>query len=293
MTETDRTPDAALEDRCVDTIRFLAVDAVQKANSGHPGMPMALAPGGPRPLHASPALRPEGPGLAGPRPLRALRRSRQHAALRHAAPDRLRPLARRPQGLPPVGQQDAGAPRARGHARRRDDDRPARPGPRATPSAWRSPRRTWPPTFNDAEHQVVDHRTYVIAGDGDLMEGVASEAASLAGHLAPGQAHRPLRRQPHQHRRQHRPRLHRGPGQALRGLRLARAAGRGRQRPRGDRRRPDGGGGRDGAAVVHRRAHAHRLRLAAQAGHGGRARRAARRRRGGADQGEPRLAARA
>jgi transketolase len=40
--------------------------------------------------------------------------------------------------------------------------------------------------FNDAEHQVVDHRTYVIAGDGDLMEGVASEAASLAGHLALG-----------------------------------------------------------------------------------------------------------
>jgi transketolase len=30
----------ALEQRCIDTIRFLAVDAVQKANSGHPGMPM-------------------------------------------------------------------------------------------------------------------------------------------------------------------------------------------------------------------------------------------------------------
>ncbi|TPW13888.1 MAG: cbbT, partial [bacterium] len=36
---------------------------------------------------------------------------------------------------------------------------------------------------NGAEHQVVDHRTYVLASDGDLMEGVASEAASLAGHL--------------------------------------------------------------------------------------------------------------
>ncbi len=37
--------------------------------------------------------------------------------------------------------------------------------------------------FNRAEHQIVDHRTWGFASDGDLMEGVASEAASLAGHL--------------------------------------------------------------------------------------------------------------
>jgi len=40
--------------------------------------------------------------------------------------------------------------------------------------------------FNRPGHEIVNHYTYAIAGDGDLMEGVASEAASLAGHLRLG-----------------------------------------------------------------------------------------------------------
>ena len=157
-----------------------------------------------------------------------------------AAPVGLRRLARRPQAVPPVGLDHAGPPGARPrprHAGRRGHDRPARPGlrqrrrhgdGRALPARALRPRGQ-------------DHRIYAIVSDGDLMEGVASEAASLAGHLGLGRLiylyddndislDGPTSLS-----------FDRGRLRALRGLRLARRRGRRRQRPRraasGDRRR--------------------------------------------------------
>ena len=120
------TPD--LDRLAIDTIRTLSIDGVQQANSGHPGAPMGAAPMAYDAVDAVPAPRSDAPRLAGSRPVRAVRRPRQHAALLAAPPDRLRPLARRPQGVPAVGLAHAGPPGARPDAGRRGDDRPARPG---------------------------------------------------------------------------------------------------------------------------------------------------------------------
>jgi hypothetical protein len=80
----------SLDELCVNTIRMLSVDAVQRANSGHPGLPMGAATMA-YVLDATPASQPQEPCMAGPRPVRALGRPRQHAPLWLAVPDRVRP----------------------------------------------------------------------------------------------------------------------------------------------------------------------------------------------------------
>ena len=79
---------ASLDTLCINSIRMLAVDAINKSNSGHPGLPMGCAPMG----YAlwDKFLKPQEPQVVQPRPLRAVRRSRLHAALRPATPHRLR-----------------------------------------------------------------------------------------------------------------------------------------------------------------------------------------------------------
>ena len=77
----------SLDQLAVNTIRTLSIDAVQKANSGHPGLPLDAAPMAyvlwTRFLHHNPAE----PEVGRPRPLRVLRRPRQHAAVQPAVPD--------------------------------------------------------------------------------------------------------------------------------------------------------------------------------------------------------------
>ena len=179
------TPAASLDQLCVNTLRFLAVDAVQKANSGHPGMPMGAAPMAyllwTRFLKHNPAdpgwfdrdrfVLSAGHGsmllysllhLTGyDLPLEEIKRFRQWGSRTPGHPERgLTPGVEVSTG--PLGQgfgNAVGMAIAEAHLAAR---------------------------YNRPGFQVIDHYSYVIAGDGDLMEGVAAEAASLAGHLRLG-----------------------------------------------------------------------------------------------------------
>ncbi|XP_058774723.1 transketolase, chloroplastic-like [Vicia villosa] len=182
----DKTAEVSLVEKSVNTIRFLAIDAVEKANSGHPGLPMGCAPMGHILYDEIMRYNPKNPSW--------FNRDRfvlsaghgcmlQYALLHLAGYDsvkeedlkQFRQWGSKTPGHPenfetygievttgPLGQGIAngvGLALAEKHLAAR---------------------------FNKPDSEIVDHYTYVILGDGCQMEGISNEACSLAGHWGLG-----------------------------------------------------------------------------------------------------------
>ena len=174
-----------LQEKAINTIRFLSADGVQQANSGHPGLPMGAAamaytiwtrhlrinPANPSWFNRDRFILSGGHGsmllysllyLTGYKvTLDDLKQFRQWGSITPGHPE---------YGLTP-GVDVTTGPLGQGFANGVG---------MAVAEAHLAA------TFNKPEFNVIDHYTYAIVTDGDLMEGVSSEAASLAGHLKLG-----------------------------------------------------------------------------------------------------------
>jgi transketolase len=189
MSEQDQAiqkeENSTVDNLAITTIRTLAIDAIEKANSGHPGMPMGSAPMGYQLFAKTMKHNPNHPTwinrdrfvlsaghgsmllysllhLSGyDLPMEELKQFRQWGSLTPGHPE-FGHTAGVDATTGPLGQ---GIAMAVGMAMAE-----AQLGA----------------TYNKDQHRVIDHYTYAICGDGDLMEGISSEAASLAGHLKLG-----------------------------------------------------------------------------------------------------------
>ncbi len=179
------TDPATVDERSIDTLRFLAVDAVEQANSGHPGLPLGAAPMAYVLWMRHLRHNPEDPRW--PDRDRFILSSGHGSMLLYAllhltgyglSLDEIRSFRRwgsrtpgHPERSPEIGIEATTGPLGQGLAMAVG---------LAIAEAHLAAR------FNRPGHTVVDHYTYVLASDGDLMEGVAGEAAALAGHLGLG-----------------------------------------------------------------------------------------------------------
>ncbi len=176
---------AEIAREAINTIRMLSIDAIEKANSGHPGLPMGAAPMAyelwQHHLRHSPR-RPDWPNRdrfvlsAGHGSM--LLYSLLHLTGHAISLDDIRNFRQ-------WGSETPGHPE---FSRRRGVE--ATTGPLgqgfANAVGMAIAERRLAARFNRPGFDIVDHRTYVLASDGDLMEGVCAEAASLAGHLGLG-----------------------------------------------------------------------------------------------------------
>jgi transketolase len=180
--QLEMTRSSALDQLCVNTIRTLSIDAVQKANSGHPGAPMGLAPVAyvlwDRILRYNP-VNPHWPNRdrfvlsAGHASM--LLYSMLHLTgydLPLAEIEKFRQLGSKCPGHPEKnmtpGVETTTGPLGQGVANSVG---------MAIAERWLAAH------FNQAEEKIVDYRIYSICSDGDMMEGISHEAAALAGHL--------------------------------------------------------------------------------------------------------------
>ncbi|MGF6661760.1 transketolase [Paraburkholderia atlantica] len=187
--------DPALDQLCINTIRTLSMDAVQKANSGHPGTPMALAPIAYHLWQHHLRYDPDEP-LWPNRDRFVL--SVGHASmllysLLHLANVKAVDEHGKPTGALAVSLDDIQ------HFRQIDSNTPGHPEYRMTTGVETTTgplgqglgnsvgmamaARWYENHFNRADAPLFDYRVYALCGDGDMMEGISHEAASLAGHL--------------------------------------------------------------------------------------------------------------
>ncbi|MCW3126275.1 MAG: transketolase [Bacteroidetes bacterium] len=174
-----------IEEKSIDTIRCLAMDAVQKANSGHPGTPMALAPAAYSLWMDHLSFNPADPKWF----------NRDRFILSNGHASMLQYALLHLTGFP-ISLDDIK------NFRQWGSNTPGHPEYHLTPGIETT---TGPlgqgimtavgmamaeahmaASFNKEGFKIVDHYTYVFCSDGDLMEGASHEAGSLAGHLGLG-----------------------------------------------------------------------------------------------------------
>tara|TARA_R110001599_G_C12275834_1_gene662340 strand:+ start:10966 stop:13026 length:2061 start_codon:yes stop_codon:yes gene_type:complete len=174
-----------LDQLCINTVRFLSVDAVQQANSGHPGMPLGAAPMAYMLWTRLLKHNPHNPDW--------FDRDRFVLSAGHGSMllYSLLHLSGYDLSLDDIKQFRQWGSKAPGHP-----ERGHTPGVETTTGplgqglanavGMAIAEAQLAARYNRPGYPVIDHATYVLVGDGDLMEGVAAEAASLAGHLKLG-----------------------------------------------------------------------------------------------------------
>lgn len=174
-----------LQEKCVNTIRFLSADMVQKANSGHPGLPMGAAamaftlwanhlrhnPRNPKWINRDRFVLSGGHGSA-------LLYSLLHLSGYDLSIDDLKNFRQ-------WGSKTPGHPES-GHTPGVETTTGPLGAGFANGVGMAIAEAHLAAEFNQQDLPIVNHYTYAIVTDGDLMEGIASEAASLAGHLKLG-----------------------------------------------------------------------------------------------------------